>query len=128
MLPNFLLPEQVVRADGHGPVVELGETAGGQLTITLGITRIVEQESLDLSIWGSTDGEGWGDRPLASYPQKFYCGTYTLSVDLTGRPEIKQLRVQWKLSRWGRGEPTPLFGLYVFALGEGSRELTAAVV
>jgi hypothetical protein len=22
--------------------------------------------------------------------------------------------VQWKLNRWGRGEPTPLFGFYVF--------------
>jgi hypothetical protein len=114
MLPNFLLDEQVVRQDGAGPAVPLGERPPQAINVTLGITRIIEQESIDVSIWGSADGENWGDKPLAAFPQKFYCGVYTLCVDLSEEPAPRFLRVQWKLNRWGRGEPTPLFGLYVF--------------
>ncbi|MCP5117755.1 MAG: hypothetical protein GY953_43590, partial [bacterium] len=77
-LPNFLLPESVQRANGESDVVELGTAAGELLVLTLGITRIIEQESLDVSIWASADGENWGDKPLVAYPQKFYCGTYTI--------------------------------------------------
>ncbi|WP_321478067.1 hypothetical protein [uncultured Paludibaculum sp.] len=115
MLPNFLLPEQVVRQNGSGPTIEIGDSAGDVVSLTLGIHRTIEQQSLDLSISGSTDGENWGDKPLAAFPQKFYCGVYSLIVDLSDRPDIRYLRVDWKVSRWGRGEPTPLFGMYVFA-------------
>ena len=115
MLPNFLLPDQVVRANGNGPAIELGDVAGSVLNITLGIHHIIEQESIDLSIWGSADGTSWGDKPVAAFPQKFYCGAYSLLIDLADRPDVRHLRVDWKLNRWGRGEPTPLFGLYVFA-------------
>jgi hypothetical protein len=115
MLPNFLLPEQVVRQDGAGPVIPLADAQGRMLTITLGITRIIEQESLDLLIHGSTDGETFGEKPILRFPQKFYCGTYTLLLDLTSVPEVTHIRVSWKMNRWGRGEPTPLFGMYVFA-------------
>jgi hypothetical protein len=114
MLPNFLLPEQVVRQDGAGPAVPLGDHPPQALNVTLGITRIIEQESIELSIWGSADGENWGEKPRAVFPQKFYCGVYTTLVDLDGAPAPRFLRVQWKVSRWGRGEPTPLFGFYVF--------------
>ena len=115
MLPNFLLPDQVVRQNGSGPAIDLGEHAGGVVAVTLGVNRIIEQESLDVTIWGSTDGQAWSDKPIAAFPQKFYCGTYSLLVDLTERPDVRYLRVDWKMNRWGRGEPTPLFGLYVFA-------------
>jgi len=115
MLPNFLLPEQVVRQDGESAPFALDTPRESGLTITLGITRIIEQESLDLSIWGSADGQTWGDKPLLKFPQKFYCGTYTLLLDLSERPDVRHIKVAWKLNRWGRGEPTPLFGLYVFA-------------
>lgn len=114
MLPNFLLPEQVVRQDGESPGIALGKVREQGLTITLGITRIIEQESIDLAVWGSTDGQDWGAKPLVKFPQKFYCGTYTLLLDLSEHPGITHLKVSWKLNRWGRGEPTPLFGLYVF--------------
>lgn len=117
MLPNFLLPDQVVRQNGSGPAIELGEQTGGVLAITLGVNRIIEQESLDLTIWGSNDGQAWSDKPLAAFPQKFYCGTYSLLLDLTDQPSVRFLRVDWKMNRWGRGEPTPLFGLYVYAEG-----------
>lgn len=115
MLPNFLLPDQVVRQNGSGPAIELGEQAAGVLAVTLGVNRIIEQESLDVTIWSSVDGKSWSDKPMAAFPQKFYCGTYSLLLDLTDQPDVCFLRVDWKMNRWGRGEPTPLFGLYVFA-------------
>ena len=115
MLPSFLLTESVARQDGAGPEVGLGATAGKPLLLTLGITQSIEQESLDVAVYGSTDGQKWGEKPLIAFPQKFYCGTYSLLLDLSTQPEVKYLRVQWKMSRWGRGEPTPLFGFYLFA-------------
>ncbi len=127
-LCDFLLPETIVRQDGAGPVRALGGSQGKSLLITLGITRIVEQESLDLSIWGSPDGTEWGTKPLAAFPQKFYCGTYKLTLDLSRQPETAFLSVRWKLNRWGRGEPQPLFGLYVFAEETGAQSASAAGV
>jgi hypothetical protein len=115
MLPAFLLQETTVREAGSGPELELGEQQGGVLNLTLGITRIIEQESLDVSIWGSSDGVEWGARPLLAFPQKFYCGTYQVMLDLTDRPDVKLLRVKWQMNRWGKGEPKPLFTIYVFA-------------
>lgn len=126
MLPNFLLPEQIIRQNGTGPSLELGSKAGSVLSITLGINRIIEQESLDLTIWGSKDGENWGPKPLAGFPQKFYCGLYNLLLDLSHCPEVNYIRCEWKVSRWGRGEPTPLFGVYVFAEMAQVHALSAA--
>lgn len=125
MLPQFLLPETTVRAAGTGSEVLLGEEPNGTLILTLGITRIIEQESLDLSIWGSTDGTDWGARPLASFPQKFYCGTYQILLDLSDRPNVRYLRVGWKVNRWGKGDPKPLFTIYLFAQ-DMSRQMAAA--
>ncbi len=115
MLPNFVLQDSVRREDGASEPFELGPSQGRLLVVTLGITRIIEQESLDISVSGSKFGDEWGASPLAVFPQKFYCGTYTILLDLTEHPEIRFLRVQWKMGRWGRGEPKPLFGFYVFA-------------
>ena len=106
-LPNFLLPEQDVRQNGAGPSIDIADAAGGAFTITLGISRIKEQESLDLCVKGSTDGETWSDKPIAAFPQKFYCGVYSLVLDLSENPDLRFLRVEWKVNRWGRGEPTP---------------------
>jgi hypothetical protein len=114
MLPQFLLPETTVRDAGTGPELDLADQAGGTLLLTLGITRIIEQESLDISIWGSADGSDWGTKPLATFPQKFYCGTYQILLDLSDRPEINRLRVKWAVNRWGKGDPKPLFTVYLF--------------
>jgi hypothetical protein len=115
MLPNFLLPEAEKREDGAGEALDLGASKGKLLKLTLGITRIIEQESLDISIWGSPDGAAWDAKPLAAFPQKFYCGTYPLLLDLAGNPDVQFLRAQWKMSRWGRGAGKPQFGFYLFA-------------
>jgi len=114
MLPEFLLPETTVREAGAGPVIALGPHQGNVLILTLGITRIIEQESLDLSICGSADGAEWGAKPLITFPQKFYCGTYQLVLDLSDRPEVRYLRARWQVNRWGKGGPTPLFDMYLF--------------
>lgn len=125
MLPQFLLPETTVREAGAGPVIELGENQGGTLVLTLGITRILEQESIDLSIWGSADGADWGTRPIAAFPQKFYCGIYQILLDLSERPDIRYVRVKWQTNRWGKGDPKPLFTIYLF-VQEFKHQLAAA--
>jgi hypothetical protein len=114
MLPQFLLPETTVREHGQSPTFDLGEPQGGTLVLTLGITRIIEQESIDVSIWGSADGADWGAKPLAAFPQKFYCGTYQILLDLSDRP-VQHLYVKWQVNRWGKGDPKPLFSVYLFA-------------
>lgn len=114
MLPQFLLPETTIREAGAGPNLLLGDQESGTLILTLGITRIIEQESIDLSIWGSADGTEWGSRPLVSFPQKFYCGTYQMVLDLSAHKGIKYLRAKWQVNRWGKGSPKPLFGIYLF--------------
>jgi hypothetical protein len=125
MLPQFLLPETTIREAGAGPEMALGDQQGGTLILTLGITRIIEQESLDISIWGSVDGTQWSAKPLVSFPQKFYCGTYQILLDLSGHPDVRYLRAKWQVNRWGKGEPKPLFGIYLFAQ-ELSRELAVS--
>jgi hypothetical protein len=85
--------------------------------LTLGITRIIEQESLDVAVWGSADNVEWGAKPVVSFPQKFYCGTYQILLDLRGHPDVRFLRTKYQAQRWGKGEPKPLFGAYVFAQG-----------
>jgi len=124
MLPQFLLPETTVREAGTGPQIDLGDHQGEMLIATLGITRIIEQESLDLSIWGSADGADWGAKPVATFPQKFYCGTYQILIDLSEHPDVKHLRVKWAVNRWGKGDPKPLFTIYLFAQAM-SRQLAA---
>ncbi len=115
MLPAFLLPETTVREAGAGQDICLDVQPGGVLILTLGITRIIEQESIDVSIWGSVDGSDWGAKPVVAFPQKFYCGTYQIMLDLSSRPEIKFLRARWQVNRWGKGDSKPLFTIYLFA-------------
>ena len=113
MRPEFLLPETTVRDAGIGPVIDLREERGGTLSLTLGITRIFEKESIDIGIWGSSDGLDWGRSPLVSYPQKFYCGVYQMQLNLTRRPDVKYLRAQWVVNRWNAAACQPLFTVYL---------------
>ena len=115
MLPGFIVEDAVRREDGASPALDVAAAQGGCLLVTLVITRIIEQESLDIAVYGSKDGAEWLPKPLAIFPQKFYCGTYSILVDLTDAPDVKLIRIQWKMSRWGRGDPKPLFGFYLFA-------------
>jgi hypothetical protein len=121
MLRNVLLPESIVRADGIGPKVDLGSKHGKLLVLTLGITRILEQESLEVTVCGSSDGEKWDTKPLAKFPPKFYCGLYSILLNLGSRDDVKFLRVDWKMSRWSKRDTFPMFGFYVYAEESGAR-------
>jgi hypothetical protein len=109
----MLLPETVTREDGAGGEVPLGPSQGKPLVLTLGITRITEQQSLDISIWGSSDRTHW--RQLTTFPQKYYCGTYLLLLDLAQHQEVRHVRAQWRMSRWGDDERYAQSGFYLFA-------------
>lgn len=129
MLPDtYLLEERVVRTDGSGPVIELGSHAGKLLVLTLAITRAVERESLEVCVWGSEDGEDWGKKPLSRYPQKFYCGLYSMLLNLAPHPKIRYVRVSWKLDRLTMRDSTPLFGFYVFMQESGARLTVGAAI
>ena len=110
MLSRFLIPETVARQDGAGMEVPVEIRT---ILLTLGITRIIAQESLEVSIWGSEDGEQW--HPLLAFPQKFYCGSYSMVLDLASHPGVQYLRAQWKMGRWTRDERAPLFEFYLRA-------------
>ena len=51
---------------------------------------------------------------MISFPQKFYCGTYQILLDLSEHADVKYLRTKWAVNRWGKGDPTPLFSIYLF--------------
>ena len=110
MLSQFLLPETVARQDGMGVEMPFERK---MVRLTLGITRIISQESLEVSVWGSADGGHW--RPLVAFPPKFYCGTYSIHLDLTRHEDVRYLRAHWKMGRWIKDERAPLFGFYVRA-------------
>jgi len=106
---HLVPPETRVEKNGAGPAYELGALAGKPVMIVLRITEIIEQESLHVSIWGSPDGKEWGREALFWYPQKFYQGVSPAALDLTQLPQVKFLRANWEVNRWGRGDPRPLF-------------------
>ncbi|MGD1094855.1 MAG: hypothetical protein ABSB35_23035 [Bryobacteraceae bacterium] len=105
---DFLIPETIATEDGIGKVLTLGGRRGKPLLLNLEITQIIQQESLDISIWGSGNEQHW--RQLVTFPQKSYCGSYLAQLDLACHEEIRYLRAQWRLSRWGEGEPAVLAG------------------
>ena len=99
----------VVSAKGDGPTVELSGASGHVFLLTLEISKIIEQESLEVSIHGSADGAAWGAKPVVAFPQKFYCGQSPILLDLTIHPDVKFVRAHWEVARWGRGVETPMF-------------------
>lgn len=110
MLDSYLVHEKtVVTAKGESAALELGGAAAKTLLLTLTITRIVEQESLDVSVWGSADGAAWEPEPLLVFPQKFYRGEHPLLLDLSSRPQVRFLQGRWVAGRWGRGTEMPMF-------------------
>jgi hypothetical protein len=114
MVDTFLVPEKtVISAKGDGAAVDVGAAGNRVFLATLYITNIVEQESLDVSIYGSADGTTWTPKPVVSFPQKFYRGEHPLLLDLTQHADIKWVRAHWEASRWGRGTETPMFEFHV---------------
>jgi hypothetical protein len=109
MVDTFLVPQNTVNAKGDGSAVELSSASSHVFLLNLSITRIVEQEALDVSAFGSADGVTWSAKPLAAFPQKFYAGDHPLLLDLTGHSDVKFVRAHWEVNRWGRGTEVPMF-------------------
>jgi hypothetical protein len=110
MIDTFVIAEKtVVSAKGDGPTVDVSGAASRVFLLTLEITKIVEQESLEVSIHGSADGAAWDAKAVVAFPQKFYCGESPLLLDLTAHPDVKFVRAHWEVGRWGRGTETPMF-------------------
>jgi hypothetical protein len=116
MIDTFLVPEKTIAsAKGDGPALDVSAAANRVFLLTLNITNIVEQEALDVSVYGSGDGAAWSAKPLASFPQKFYRGRHPLLLDLTGHADVKFVRAHWEVGRWGRGTEIPMFEFNVSA-------------
>jgi hypothetical protein len=94
---------------GDGEMVDISGSATRTFFCTMLITDQIEQEALDLSIWGSADGQNWGTHPLLKLPQRFYRGETRAVLELAFRPDLKFIRARWELNRWGRGTPLPMF-------------------
>jgi hypothetical protein len=124
MIDTFLVPEKTtVTAKGDGPSVDLSGAGNRVFLLTLAITNIIEQESIDVSVHGSADGTAWDAKSLAAFPQKFYRGESPLLLDLTAHSEVKFVRAHWEVARWGRGTETPMF-----EFGVRMREVSAEVL
>lgn len=112
---HLVAPNTLVTASGEGEAFQVVPDSPRLFVIRMEITRVIEQESLELSLWGSADGQDWGTMPLLKFPQRFYTGTTQMVLDLTARPEVKFLRARWDLNRWGRVRPEPMFRFHVAA-------------
>ncbi len=120
-----LIPHDTrMEASADGASFDISSSASRTYLCQLTVSDQIEQESLDVSIWGSADGETWTKRPLLKLPQQFYRGTTKMILDLSLRPETKFIRARWDLNRWGRVAPTPMFvaGLELAEIPPMSRE------
>lgn len=121
-----LFPETEVRGAGHGPVIALGTYKGKPLNVTVQVSQISQNQSLDLEILGSADGDSW--LRLAVFPHRFYCGHYQYQLNLQAHPEIAFLRIGYQLKNWApsRGSTVSSFAVHCepaapIAVAAGSR-------
>ena len=120
-----LIPQDTrMEANGDGAPFDISASATRTFLCRLSVTDQIEQESLDVSIWGSADGTTWTKKPLLKLPQQFYRGTTKMVLDVSLRPEVKFIRAHWDVNRWGRVAPTPMFvaGLEIVEVPPMSRE------
>jgi hypothetical protein len=117
---DLIPPGTRLTANGEGQPFEVAASGTRVFMCTMFITEQIEQESVDISVWGSADGQDFGRLPLLKMPQRFYRGETRQILDLTLKPEVKFLRAKWELTRWGRGAPHP-----VFVLGFNLHEIPA---
>jgi hypothetical protein len=106
---NLVAMHTVATCKGDSDAVDVSSCGNRVFLVTLTISKIIEQESLDVSIYGSADGTTWEPKSLAAFPQKFYCEEAPLLLDLSGHPNVKFVRAHWEVARWGRGTETPMF-------------------
>ena len=117
-------PNTKMEANGDGDAFDVSTSSTRTFLCLLTITDQMEQESLDVSVYGSADGTTWTPKPLLKLPQQFYRGHSKMVLDLSLRPEIRFIRARWQVNRWGRGAPLPMFvaGLELTEVPPMSRE------
>jgi hypothetical protein len=98
-----------LETNGEGSPLNVSASETRTFLCRLTVTDQIEQESLDVSIWGSADGRDFGKKPLLKLPQQFYRGTTKMVLDISLRPEVTFLQAKWELNRWGRVSPIPMF-------------------
>ena len=98
-----------VEENGGGEKVDIRASSTRTFFCVMVVTDQIEQESIDVSIWGSADGENWGAHPILKLPQRFYKGETRAVLELVLAPEVNFIRARWELNRWGRVAPLPLF-------------------
>jgi hypothetical protein len=115
---GLIPPGTRLTANGDGEALNIDSSQTRTFLCSMDITEQIEQESVDVSIWGSVDGQDWGKMPLLKMPQRFYRGDTRQVLDLAMKPEIRFLRAKWELTRWGRVAPHPLFvlGFYLIEI------------
>ena len=106
---NLISPGTRVTANGHGEPFDVRGVQSRTFLCSMYITELIELESVDVSIWGSADGQDFGKQPILKIPQRFYRGETRQILDLTTRPELNFIRANWDLVRWGRVAPHPMF-------------------
>lgn len=125
---NLVPAGTTASAKGDGAAADVSDARTRVFLVTLAITKIIEQESLDVSIYGSVDGSTWSAKSIAAFSQKFYTGDSPLLLDLREHPDVKFVRAHWEMARWGRGVETPMFEFGVSMKevpGDVLREATA---
>jgi hypothetical protein len=90
---------------------------GRLLLITLGVLSRLDQQSLDVMLFGSSCGDVWSPKPVLAFPQRLHGGLSACVLDRDRHPEFRWLRVQWKANRWGRGAAQPRFEIWLTCQG-----------
>ena len=98
-------------ANGEGQPFDISSSQTRTFICAMEITDQLEQESVDISVWGSADGHDFGKMPLLKMPQRFYRGETRQVLDLSLKPEVRFIRAKYELTRWGRVAPHPMFVL-----------------
>jgi hypothetical protein len=110
MLDTYLVPENtMVTAKGDGEAIDVSTATQRVFLLTLRVSEFVEQESIDVWIFGSADGVTWETKSLLNFPQKFYPSETPILLDLSTRSDVKFVRAHWEVNRWGRGPEQPMF-------------------
>jgi hypothetical protein len=108
---DLIPPGTLLQENGRGEAVDIRASSTRTFYCTLVIREQIEQESADVSIWGSPDGANWGTQPLLKLPQQFYRGETRAVLELMLVLEVNFIRAGWDLNRWGRVAPLPMFVL-----------------
>src|SRR5438132_3469411 len=83
-----------VEENGEGEKVDVSATSTRTFFCLMVISDQIEQESIDVSIWASADGENWGTHPILKLPQQFYRGETRAVLELALRPDVKFIRLR----------------------------------